>query len=121
MQQFESKKKNFTSVPASRRQIKLSLVMPELIAKPGETAGYNKTYSQILITHEELMACFEPVMNTILNLVNSQVASVKKGGNPAIGTIALVGGLGESSYVCEKLIEWGKENSIRLTTPWSGG
>ena len=67
------------------------------------------------------MACFEPVMNTILNLVNSQVASVKKGGNPAIETIALVGGLGESPYVREKLIEWGKENSIRLTTPWSGG
>ncbi|KAF8857613.1 hsp70-like protein [Acephala macrosclerotiorum] len=121
MQQFESKKKNFTSIPASSRPIKLTLMMPELLSKSGDTPGYDKKYSQIHLTHDDLKKCFEPVVNMIMDLVSGQVAAVKRNGIATIETIILVGGLGESPYVHEKLREWSTERGIRMTTPFTGG
>lgn len=121
MHQFESKKKSFTSIPASSRPIKLTLMMPELLSESGDIPGYDKKYSQIHLTHDDLKQCFEPVVNMIIDLVSSQVPAVKKNGIATIETIVLVGGLGESPYVHEKLRGWSTERGIRMTTPFTGG
>ncbi|OCL13732.1 hsp70-like protein [Glonium stellatum] len=121
MQQFESKKRSFSSTAPSKRPAKLRLIMPELVRKEEDVIGYDKTYGEILLSHEDMKYCFDPVIDLIIDLVNSQVNAVRKQGIPPIETIVLVGGLGESPYVREKLFIWSKEGDMRLTTPWSGG
>jgi hypothetical protein len=121
MQQFESKKKSFASAASSKRATKLELIMPELESSSRDVAGYDKRYHEIALTHEDIKGCFQPVIEKILELVNSQVSAVVREGNPRVETIILVGGLGESPYVREKLSEWCQERNIRIATPMGGG
>ncbi|ORY17909.1 hsp70-like protein [Clohesyomyces aquaticus] len=121
MQQFESKKKSFTRVPASRRPIKLELIMSELDNSSTETPGYDKRYHDITLTHQDMKDLFDPVVEKILELVSNQVAAVSRRGNPRVDTLILVGGLGGSPYVREAVSDWCREHSIRPTTPMGGG
>lgn len=121
MQTFESKKKNFRSEAASKKPVKLRLVMPQLSNTPGEIRGYDKRWSEVFLTHDDMKRCFDPVVDKVLELVESQVTAVRREGKPLVETIILVGGLGESPYLRDKLFEWTKERNIRLTTPWTGG
>jgi hypothetical protein len=121
MQSFESKKKNFQTETASRRPIKLRLVMPQLSHQLDIINGYDRKYSEVLLTHDDMKTCFDPVINKVLELLESQVTAVWREGKPPIETIILVGGLGESPYLRERLFEWTQERNIRLTTPWTGG
>lgn len=118
MQQFEARKKGFSKNATSRRQIKLELVMPNLT---GKIEGYNTTYNEILLSHADIQSCFDPVVEKIISLLEDQVDAVKRGNNPRIESIVLVGGLGESPYLRDKLMEWCNNADIVLRTPWSGG
>jgi len=120
MQQFESKKKSFSTVSSSRRPTKLHLIMPEL-NQWTQISGYDSRYSDILLTHDDMKSCFDPVVESILDLTNDQVNAVKRKGKPAIETVILIGGLGSSPYIREKIQKWCTEKDIRLTTPWGGG
>jgi hypothetical protein len=121
MQAFESKKKNFSTKTPSRRPNKFTLMMPDL--RPGtiDSKYYDSRYNDILLSSEDMQICFDPVVKAIIDLVDDQVTAVKRNRLPAVETLVLVGGLGSSPYIREKLQEWCNEKNIRLTTPWSGG
>jgi tRNA A37 threonylcarbamoyltransferase TsaD len=121
MQQFESRKKNFSTATSNRRPVKLHLIMPELKNQQLQITGYDSRYSDILLSHDDMKNCFDPVVESIIDLINDQVNAVKMKGKPAVETIILVGGLGASPYIREKVQEWCTEKGIRLTTPWGGG
>lgn len=118
MASFEGQKKDFKSDNSSKKIYKLYLPMPDL---PKDTASYNKRYSQILLSYEDMKNLFDPVVGKIMSLVNNQVAQVEKRNEPCIETMVLVGGFGSSPYLREKLGEWCTSQEIRLTTPYSGG
>lgn len=83
--------------------------------------GYNRDYGEIDLSHADVKSCFDPVVERILALVESQVNAVEREGLPQIETIILVGGMGDSPYVRERLREWAQRRDISITTPWSGG
>ncbi|KAF1995081.1 hsp70-like protein [Amniculicola lignicola CBS 123094] len=118
MQAFESKKRAFSGIQVGRRGHKLPLNMPDALAS---ASGYDKRWNDIVLSHDDMKKCFDPVVEKIIELVSSQVSAVTRAGNPRVETIILVGGLGESPYVREKLSEWVQSRNIRLTTPMGGG
>ncbi|EXJ65390.1 hypothetical protein A1O7_01731 [Cladophialophora yegresii CBS 114405] len=116
---FESRKQQF-SVANTRKSYKLPLIMPELEKKSVTTPGYDKKYKDVILTEADMLQCFEPVVQGIIDLINDQVQSVKKRDEPEVKTVVLVGGLGCSKHVRDSVKKWCEEREIRMVTPWSG-
>lgn len=125
MDQFENKKKDFSMKSPSKRAQRLFLPMTDLPPRSAAGGGidkwYDRRFSAVLLSQEDMKALFDPVVDIILRLVRDQVEQVKRRKEPAIETIVLVGGFGSSPYVRERLLDWCADARIRLTTPWSGG
>jgi tRNA A37 threonylcarbamoyltransferase TsaD len=121
MNQFESKKKNFSTINPSRRPAKLRLKMPDLRPENINPAEYDSRYDDVILSQEDIRTCFDPVVQSILDLVPNQVHAVRRNGFPPIETLVLIGGLGSSPYIRERLKDFCNERNIRLTTPWNGG
>lgn len=119
MNQFESKKKDF-SLSNARKTVKLQLKMPELEKIKSKIYGYDKSYDEVILTEDDIRSCFDPVLDKIIGLLSAQVSAVASAGEPPVQTVILVGGLGASPYVGERVREWCAQRQIRMTTPWSG-
>ena len=120
MDQFESRKKDFSMNNPSRRTQRFPLHMPRLKLTPELVKYYEKRSASILLTNADFKLLFDPVIDRVLKLIESQVQQVKEANGPAIETIVLVGGFGSSPYLKERLLEWCGGANIRLTTPISG-
>lgn len=116
---FESKKQQF-SLSNTRKSYKLPLIMPELENKPGPVEGYDKKYKDVILSENDMLQCFKPVVQGIIELVGTQVAAVKRRGEPEVKTVVLVGGLGCSRHVRDTVKKWCDAREIRMVTPWSG-
>lgn len=120
MDQFELKKKDFGSSAPSRRAHRIPLHMPLLKQTPDLDQYYEKRSSSVLLRHEDYKLLFDPVVDTIIDLIDNQVSQIKESGETAITTIVLVGGFGSSPYLKENISTWCQSRNIRLTTPMSG-
>ena len=121
MNEFESKKRNFgDSRGGSGRPIKLQLIIPEFAESRKQVSGYDKRYAEVVLSQQDMKACFDPVLEKIMGLVDGQIAAVRKAGKAGIKTIILVGGLGASPYLYERAKAYCAQNNMRLVTPWSG-
>lgn len=120
MDQFELKKKDFSSKNPSRRPHRLPLHMPLLKQTARLDEYYEKRSSSVLLTHKDYKSLFDPVVDTILDLIDEQLSQIKEKDETAIETIVLVGGFGSSPYLRESISEWCRARDIRLTTPVSG-
>ena len=118
MTAFESKKQAFDS-KSTRKAIRLPLKMPAL-QDSHHVPGYDSEYNEITLSVADMLACFEPIVVKIIALVSAQVRQVRKAKQPAVKTVILVGGLGCSKHVRDRLFAWCHENGIRMVTPWSG-
>lgn len=116
---FESKKQQF-SASNTRKSYKLPLIMPELDISSGHIEGYDENYNEVILSKQDLLDCFSPVVDSIVNLVSDQVENVRKRGEPEVKTVVLVGGLGCSKHIRDCLKQWCEEKEIRMVTPWSG-
>jgi hypothetical protein len=119
MNQFEAVKKDF-SLNNRRRDFKLQLVMPNLNSSSARIPGYDKNYNEVILSVADVRKCFDPVIEKIIGLVEEQVTTVNKAHEPAVQTVILIGGLGTSPYLRERLQSWCTHRGIRMTTPWSG-
>ena len=54
--------------------------------------GYDKKYKDVILSENDMLQCFKPVVQAIIELVGTQVAAVKKRGEPEVKTVVLVGG-----------------------------
>lgn len=105
----------------SRKTIKLPLCIPELEEYSStKITGYDGDYAEVILTHEDMVQCLDPVVMMIIALVAQQVRDVHKAAKPAVKTVALVGDFGSSPYLSDKLRNWCSQHNIRLTTPWDG-
>ncbi|KAL7805233.1 actin-like ATPase domain-containing protein [Trichoderma aethiopicum] len=120
MDQFELKKKDFSMKTPSKRAHRLVLHMPQLQDTTTTTKYYEKRSSSVLLTQEDYKMLFDPVIDTIIGLVQDQVNQIKEKSECPIGTIVLVGGFGSSPYLKERLTEWSEIRGIKLTTPITG-
>lgn len=120
MDQFELKKKDFSGKNPSRRALRIPLHMPLLHPAEGMAKYYEERSSSVLLTHDDFKILFDPVVETILSLINDQVSRTASMKETAIETIVLVGGFAASPYLTEKVSEWCKARCIALTTPVSG-
>jgi hypothetical protein len=121
MNEFESKKRDFAgSRGRGGRDIKLQLIIPEFIEGKGNVPGYDKGYAEVVLSPQDMRTCFDPVVEKVMELIDAQITAVRRGGNPVVKTIILVGGLGASPYLGDRVKAYCTQNGIRLTTPWSG-
>jgi tRNA A37 threonylcarbamoyltransferase TsaD len=120
MDQFELKKKDFGGSAPSKRAHRIQLHMPGLKPTAEMEQYYEKRSSSILLRHQDYKSLFDPVVDTILDLIDDQVSQIKTSGETAIETIVLVGGFGSSPYLRENISSWCQYRNIRLTTPISG-
>lgn len=81
---------------------------------------YEKRSSSVLLTQADYQELFDPVIDTVIKLVEDQVEQIKAANERLIDTIVLVGGFGSSPYLKERLGDWCSGRNIRLTTPLSG-
>lgn len=119
MAAFEAKKQAF-SLHNTRKTIKLPLKIPAFEAATTKTVGYDKKYSEIILSEQDMLDCFDPVVKKITSLVEAQLDAVKQYGRQEVTTVVLVGGLGCSRHVRESLTKWCQDIGIRMVTPWSG-
>lgn len=120
MDQFELKKKDFGSSAPSKRAYRIPLHMPRLKRDPKMEEYYENRSSSVLLRYEDYKSLFDPVVDTIINLINNQVSQIESSGETAIETIVLVGGFGSSPYLRKAISTWCQPKNIRLTTPMSG-
>ncbi|KAH0499221.1 hypothetical protein TgHK011_006426 [Trichoderma gracile] len=120
MDQFELKKKDFSMMTPSKRAHRLVLHMPNLRSTPSIEKYYERRSSSVLLTQEDYKMLFDPVVDTVIGLIQDQVKQIKDMREQRIETIVLVGGFGSSPYLKERLTEWSETRSIRLTTPITG-
>lgn len=120
MREFEAAKRAFTANDPNQEPSRLRLVIPELSRSEAPVEGYDSEYGEILLSHADMLDCFQPVMTKILELVSQQEAEVAKTRAPKIKTLVLVGGLGACPFVQESLQVWCQQRSIQMIQPWSG-
>jgi hypothetical protein len=94
--------------------------MRDLKMTPALEKFYNDAMGQVILAIADMQALFDPVVEAVFKLVGGQVEQVRRGGEPRIETMVLVGGFGSSPYIKERLGEWCAERDIRLTTPVTG-
>jgi tRNA A37 threonylcarbamoyltransferase TsaD len=121
MDQFESKKKDFSMKNPSKRPHRLVLPMPTLELTRENQMYYESRSSSVLLRPEDYQRLFDPVIDNIFQLLQNQIDQAAKTDGSLIDTLVLVGGFGSSPYLKERLGAWCKEKNIRLTTPISGG
>lgn len=80
---------------------------------PDEEKGIDEDY--ITLTHQDMKSIFDPVVDKVLALVESQLrdARLKEPGKPVAGII-LVGGFGESVYLTNRLKSWAESQDPPL-------
>ncbi|ORY17048.1 hypothetical protein BCR34DRAFT_597140 [Clohesyomyces aquaticus] len=83
-----------------------------------DSINYDREYHTVILTTENMLGLFQPVVVEILRLIGTQVAAVEKRGSN-IEEIFLVGGFGESPYLKAELKKWCAERSIKYNNPWS--
>jgi hypothetical protein len=120
MDQFELKKKDFGSSAPNKRAHRIPLHMPRLKRSSEVEEYYEYRSSSVLLRHQDYKYFFDPVVDTIIDLIDDQVSQIKTSGETAIETIVLVGGFGSSPYLRENISSWCKSRNIRLATPMSG-
>lgn len=118
MSAFEAKKQSFST--SNTRKMKLPLKIPAFEKKTDGVVGYDKKYNDILLSEQDMLDCFKPVVDSIISLINTQIESVQNAGQSKVSTVVLVGGLGCSRYVRECVNKWCQEKEIRMIIPWSG-
>ncbi|KAL9604108.1 MAG: hypothetical protein Q9219_000696 [cf. Caloplaca sp. 3 TL-2023] len=64
------------------------------------------------ISREEMKTLFDPVIDRIIALINTQVKPASM-----LHSILLVGGFGESEYLYQRLLEWTSGTFIRVLQP----
>ena len=119
MAAFDAKKQSFSTSNA-RKTMKLPLKIPAFENKAVKTIGYDNNYGDILLTEQDMLECFKPVVESIIGLIDDQIIAVKKAAQPEVSTVVLVGGLGCSRYVQECVQKWCNDKGIRMVTPWHG-
>jgi hypothetical protein len=121
MQNFESKKKDFGGPALSnKRPIKLGLKLPADWV-PADVTGYDYDYG-ITITVDDMRRCFDPIISNIISLLEHQVEAVRKEGRTRIERVILVGGLGDSKYLRDRLKDWSQNRGIDdIRTTFEGG
>lgn len=120
MDQFEQKKKDFSVKTPNKRALRIPLFMPNLQNRAVMDKHYERHSSSVLLTHEDMQAIFDPVVATVLRLIDDQLTRTKADKETPISTIVLVGGFASSPYLSQRIVEWCKERDITLTTPMSG-
>ncbi|PUU81894.1 hypothetical protein B9Z19DRAFT_1042212 [Tuber borchii] len=68
------------------------------------------------LTREEMKQLFDPVVDQIMILINSQVQSICSEGNQ-VNSVLLVGGFGESPYLFQRLETWCRQWGISAISP----
>ncbi|XWX00793.1 hypothetical protein V2A60_008814 [Cordyceps javanica] len=122
MDRFEAIKKDFSGEqPTSRLPHMLYLRMPTLHQTPETNAYYDNRTSSVLLTHDDVQLLFDPVIASILKLIENQLSAAAKFSAPPVSAIVLVGGFGLSPCLRKAISQWCAKRSIALTTPMSGG
>ncbi|KAH8665032.1 hypothetical protein BGZ60DRAFT_432284 [Tricladium varicosporioides] len=109
--QFEIVKRNFTG-PGHTKRID---VWPINLMAP-KSAHYDKRNFTVRLQAADMMELFDPPINEIIKLVESQIESARKKGDK-IDQIFLVGGFGDSPYLNLRMKEWCATRNIKLGCP----
>lgn len=112
MRQFETAKKNFTGPNHTKRLDVWPINMSSQVKVP----HYDKRNFTVKLQAADMLEMFDPPINEIIKLVESQVEAASKKGE-AINQVFLVGGFGDSPYLNLRMKEWCLKNDIKLSCP----
>lgn len=116
MNEFENVKCDFNTTKPSKRASRLQLHMKGLVMTPRLQRYYDDDARHVIVTHEDMLRLFEPVVDMVIRLVSEQNHRSVQESDKSIKTIVLVGGFSSSAYVKERLREWARQSSIHMTT-----
>ena len=109
--QFEVAKKNFTG-PSHSKRIDVWPINMDAPRGP----NYDKRNFTVRLQTADMLELFDPPVNEIIKLVNSQIEGAQGRGDK-IHQIFLVGGFGDSPYLNLRLKDWCSTRDIKLSCP----
>ncbi|KAF7862485.1 hypothetical protein EAF04_007358 [Stromatinia cepivora] len=114
MTQWEYAKKRFGYNMESWRDIELSRMRLNF----PDSKYYNSSEHVVILTRQDMESIFDPVVKNVIDLLQEQLTEVRVHKKTKIHRIVLVGGLGSSKYLYDKLSIWCRSNGeIELLCP----
>ncbi|EME38937.1 hypothetical protein DOTSEDRAFT_83580 [Dothistroma septosporum NZE10] len=114
MKEFEGHKRDFGNSQDPGKYYEMPCLM-----RDAKESKYYEEEGIVKIYNDDLRKLFEPVVQKIIHLIQSQLDEEKKQkkGKVTIRTVILVGGFGDSVYLNDRLREWCQAAKIRLICP----
>ncbi|KAK6329778.1 hypothetical protein TWF730_006077 [Orbilia blumenaviensis] len=78
---------------------------------------YDESWEKLAITNEVMRELFEPVIQKIIDLVQTQIDRVRKLRKKPVNKLFLVGGFGDSAYLQQRLASYLRPQNIIVNFP----